>query len=116
MPFSVLNETSFSNSLDEIINNAKYGQEAQKLSDLYRDRPQHPLDTAAFWIEYVIRHNGARHMQSPAIHLHIFQYYMLDVVAFIFVLFVIAIRITGMIYKQLIRKVFRLGVNKLKTT
>lgn len=116
IPFADLSETKFSSSLDEIVNNPKYGQKAQKLSLLYRDRPEHPLDTAAFWIEYILRHDGAKHMQSSAVHLNIFQYYMLDVVAFIFVLFVIVMKVIAILFRQLRKKIFGHGVNKLKTT
>lgn len=112
--FGDLNETIFSESLDEIVGNPKYGQQAHKLSSLYRDRPEHPLDKAAFWIEYVIRHNGARHMQSSAVHLNVFQYYMVDVLAFILAIVFVIVKIIAVTCKQLKRKIF--GVNKLKSS
>lgn len=112
IPFGNLNKTIFSESLDEILVNPKYRQKAQKLSELYRDRPEHPLDKAAFWIEYVIRHNGAKHMQSSAVHLNIFQYYMVDVVAFIIVVLLVAAKIFAFACRKLKAKIF--GVNKLK--
>lgn len=101
--------------LDEIITNPKYSQVAKHLSNLYKDRPEHPLDTAAFWIEYVIRHNGAEHMKSPAIHLNIFQYYMLDVVAFLLALFVIGAKLTKLAWKLLLKTICALFVSKRKT-
>lgn len=116
IPFADLNETIFSKTLNEIISNPKYGKRAQELSRLYRDRPEHPLDKAVFWIEYVIRHNGARHMQSPAIHLNVFQYYMVDVIATILALFYLIIKIIRILYKQLKRVICVRSNNKLKTT
>ena len=41
------------------------------------------MDTAIYWIEYVIRHRGAKHMRYPAADLNFFQYYSLDVMAFL---------------------------------
>lgn len=38
-----------------------------------------PLDTAIYWIEYVIRYNGAPHLRSAATELAWYQYYMLDI-------------------------------------
>lgn len=113
IPFGDLNKTIFSSSLDEIITNPTYRQQAQKLSNLYRDRPEHPLDKAAFWIEYVIRHNGARHMQSPAVHLNVLQYYMVDVLAFIFVILYAIVKIIAILCGLLKRKIFGTK-NKLK--
>lgn len=37
-----------------------------------RDQPQKPLETAMFWIEYVIRHRGATHMISPLVKQNFF--------------------------------------------
>lgn len=41
------------------------------------------MDTAIYWIEYVIRHRGAPHLRYPAADLNFFQYYSLDVFAFL---------------------------------
>ena len=60
-----------------------YRRNAQKLSRLFRDRPQTPLETAVFWTEYVIRHGGAPHMRSAALDLTWYQYLLLDVIAVI---------------------------------
>lgn len=44
-----------------------------------------PLDETIWWIEYVLRYKGAEHMNSSAINLNIFQYLLLDVLAFVFI-------------------------------
>ena len=41
------------------------------------------METAVYWTEYVIRHRGAKHMRYPAADLNFFQYYSLDVFAFL---------------------------------
>ena len=46
-----------------------------------RDQPETPQDRAVFWAEYVIRHKGAKHLQSAARNLNFFQYYCVDVIA-----------------------------------
>jgi hypothetical protein len=50
-------------------------------SELLRDQPQPPLDRALYWVQYVLRHEGAAHLQSPAKELSTAQYYMLDSLA-----------------------------------
>ena len=40
-----------------------------------------PKDTMIYWIEYAIKHGG-KHLQSQAVHLNFFQYYLIDVFAF----------------------------------
>lgn len=78
-----LTETSLSWAITEILANAKYSTTVKELSVKFRDRPQEPLETAKFWVEYVIRHKGARFLRSPALKLNCIQYCNLDVYAFI---------------------------------
>lgn len=54
----------------------------KKLSEIYRDRPISAMDTAIYWIEYVIRYKGAPHLRSAAVNLPFYQYLLLDVIGF----------------------------------
>lgn len=83
--FDSVTEADFSNAIDEMLTNRTYTENVQRLSQLYRDRPQSPLETAIYWIEYVIRYRGARHMQSATVHLNFIQRNSLDVIALIVV-------------------------------
>jgi glucuronosyltransferase len=51
----------------------------KRLSAVFRDQPQTPLDRAVYWTEYVIRHKGAPHLRSAAVDLSWYQYLLLDV-------------------------------------
>ena len=54
-----------------------------KLSRIHHDQPVKPLDQAVFWVEFVMRHKGAKHLR-PAFHdLNWFQYHSLDVIGFL---------------------------------
>lgn len=114
LPFDQMNAKRFSNALDEALNNSTYLQVARKLSTLYRDRPEHPLDRAAYWIEYVIRHDGAKHMQSPAVHLNLVQYYSVDVIAFILVVLWTVVKLIKILLNFLLLKVFGIRRRKAK--
>lgn len=63
------------------------------MSTIYRDRPMGPLETAIYWIEYVIRHHGAPHMRSAAAELNFLQRCSLDVLAFLALIFYVLLRI-----------------------
>ncbi|XP_037031394.1 UDP-glucosyltransferase 2-like [Bradysia coprophila] len=106
LPLSEINANTFSTAVDEALNNASYTHVAKKLSTLYKDRPAHPLDTAVFWVEYVIRHDGAYHMQSPAVHLNFLQYYSVDVLAFIVVASFVLVRVIRILFNVFLMKVF----------
>lgn len=44
-----------------------YKKVVQEYGYRLRDQPQKPLETAMFWVEYVIRHRGADHIISPLV-------------------------------------------------
>lgn len=62
----------------------RYTETAQQMSELFKDRPSTPLDTAIYWIEYVIRHKGAPQMRSAGADLYWYQYYLVDVCCLFF--------------------------------
>ncbi|CAG9768050.1 unnamed protein product [Ceutorhynchus assimilis] len=68
-------------AMKKLLDEPIYKQTMNKVSDQFRDRPLSAMDTAIYWIEYVIRHQGAPHLQSPIKNLYWYQYYLLDVVA-----------------------------------
>lgn len=58
-----------------------------RISKLYRDQLNRPLDTAIYWVEYVAKHRGAAHMHSAGQDLSFVEYHNLDILAgFIFTL------------------------------
>lgn len=50
----------------------------QKLSSAFNDRTMTPLNTAVYWAEYAIRHNGGSHLKSQASKMPLYTYLMLD--------------------------------------
>lgn len=65
------------------------------------DKPIKPLDTAMFWLEYVLRHKGAPHLRTAALELPWYQYLLLDVVAFIAFIILSLFVITCLVIKKL---------------
>ncbi|GAB0095707.1 hypothetical protein DMENIID0001_111230 [Sergentomyia squamirostris] len=97
--FDELTEESFSKALQEVLSNPKYRNTVEKMAQLYKDRPQTALETANYWIEYVIRHNGAPHLQSHAVHLNFWQNNSIDVIVFLIVTFYMIVKISVIIIK-----------------
>lgn len=81
--YITLSEESLNNAIQEVLNNPKYTKAVQDFSRLYRDRPMTPRQTVVYWVDYVLRHQGAKHMQSPAIHMNRWQLMSLDVIGFL---------------------------------
>lgn len=82
------------------------------MSKLSKDTPKSPLDTAVFWTEYVIQHRGATHLTPTSKDLYWFQYYLLDVIAFILAILLLAIFLLRVAWRKVVNS-FR--EKKLKT-
>ncbi|NWI86801.1 UD16 glucuronosyltransferase, partial [Pitta sordida] len=96
LTLNILEMTSedISNALKAVINDKKYKENIQRLSDLHLDRPIHPLDLAVHWVEFVMRHKGAPHLRPAAHDLNWFQYHSLDVIAFLLVVALLSLFIS----------------------
>ncbi|XP_072034360.1 UDP-glucuronosyltransferase 2B14-like isoform X2 [Amphiura filiformis] len=85
---STLTSDELAQAIRTIISDPSYKKNATRISAIFRDSPRTPLEVAADWIEYVIRHGGAKHLRSAALDLNIFQYLLLDVIAVLLLAFV----------------------------
>ncbi|XP_012641426.2 UDP-glucuronosyltransferase 2B31-like [Microcebus murinus] len=81
--FNTMSSTDLLSALKTVINNPMFKENAMKLSRIQRDQPMKPLDRAVFWIEFVMRHKGAKHLRVAAHDLTWFQYHSLDVLGFL---------------------------------
>lgn len=63
----------------------RYKENMKKLSKLYKDQPQTPLERGVFWVEYVLRNGGAHHLNLPTRDMSFLQTGNLDVIIFLIV-------------------------------
>ncbi|XP_075277417.1 UDP-glucuronosyltransferase 2C1 isoform X4 [Opisthocomus hoazin] len=91
LDFSTLKTQDLVDAVNTVINNSTYKENALRLSKIHHDQPVKPLDRAVFWIEFVMRHKGAKHLRPAAHHLTWYQYHCLDVLAFLFTCAAIAV-------------------------
>ncbi|XP_075853925.1 UDP-glucuronosyltransferase 2B31-like isoform X2 [Microcebus murinus] len=81
--FNTMSSTDLLSALKTVINDPMYKENAMKLSRIQHDQPMKPLDRAVFWIEFVMRHKGAKHLRVAAHNLTWFHYHSLDVLGFL---------------------------------
>nr|XP_040224877.2 UDP-glycosyltransferase UGT5-like [Anopheles coluzzii] len=79
LPYQDISEERLAHAIDRILREPSFKTVAQSISARYRDQPQEPLELAAFWVEYVIRHGGAEHLKSAGQELGFLQYHGVDV-------------------------------------
>ncbi|CAJ1056442.1 UDP-glucuronosyltransferase 2C1-like isoform X1 [Xyrichtys novacula] len=103
---AVLDRQMFADALMAVLYNPSFRENMQTLSRLHRDQPMKPLDRAVFWIEYVIRHKGARHLQTQSYKMSWFVYNSVDVIAALLALIFLVVFICIFIVKLLWRIIF----------
>ncbi|CAH0548077.1 unnamed protein product [Brassicogethes aeneus] len=83
----------------EVAEDNKYKEAALNISKILKDEPMFGVDKAVWWVEYVIRHKGARHLRSGFVDMPFYQYYLLDVLSFITVLIILCVVLVLQIIK-----------------
>lgn len=80
-----------------------FRKNAKELSKKFFDRPMSPMDTAAFWIEYVARH-GRKALRSPVVDMPWWQANLIDVYSFM-----VATTVTILyVFVYLLKRIFSL--------
>ncbi|XP_014301461.1 UDP-glucuronosyltransferase 2B31-like isoform X1 [Myotis lucifugus] len=83
LDFNTMSSADLLNALKTVINDPLYKENTMKLSRIHHDQPMKPLDRTVFWIEFVMRHKGAKHLRPAANDLTWVQYHSLDVIGFL---------------------------------
>ncbi|KAL7730660.1 hypothetical protein ACLKA6_003437 [Drosophila palustris] len=91
-----MTSSELKSTIERLLTEPEFSATAQKMSARYRDQPMSPQETAIWWTEYVLRHNGAHHMRVSAQDLSFIAYHSLDVIGMFlgigfFVLFIISL-------------------------
>ncbi|XP_077300343.1 UDP-glycosyltransferase family 50 member B3 [Arctopsyche grandis] len=91
------------NAINRVIRDPKYKESVKHRQMLLKDQKDMPLDTAVYWVEYVMRHHGAEHLLSPARHLNFMQYYSVDSYVIIFISLILFISLQIWLAKSALR-------------
>ncbi|XP_041093167.1 UDP-glucuronosyltransferase 1-2-like [Polyodon spathula] len=76
---TTLGSKDFLQALKEVLEEPSYQKNMKRLSSLQRDQPIKPMDSALFWIEYVMRNKGAAHLRTESYRMPWYAYYCVDV-------------------------------------
>lgn len=76
----------------------RYKETISEVADAMLDEPIGSMEKAMFWIEYVIKHRGAKYLRAPAADISWFKFLLIDVLLFILV---ITLSLTVITYKLL---------------
>ncbi|KAJ6643627.1 UDP-glucosyltransferase 2 [Pseudolycoriella hygida] len=57
LEITTVTQVQLEDAINKILTDNKYRDNMKKVTSLFTDRPQNPLDTALWWTDFVIRHN-----------------------------------------------------------
>lgn len=105
--FTNLTADSLTWAIDEVLNDPKYEKNIQKIANRLKDQPQTPMERAMFWVEYVLRHDGADFMKTSARYLNSYEYNNLDVYAVFAIIFAILIIAPVLVIRKIFKFLFK---------
>uniref|UniRef100_A0A182R101 UDP-glucuronosyltransferase n=1 Tax=Anopheles farauti TaxID=69004 RepID=A0A182R101_9DIPT len=100
--FPNITEASFRWALEEVLYNPSYKANADRVSQIFRDRPVPALEESIYWIEYVIRYKGAPQLRSAGLDLPWISFALLDVVGLI----VICLLVVFLVIRRIVSPLF----------
>ncbi|KAL1453033.1 hypothetical protein WDU94_007209 [Cyamophila willieti] len=114
LDYKTLNQHSILNGIRTVLK-PEYKINAKRLQAQYRDRPMSAMETAIYWTDYVIRHKGAPHLRTAAVHMPWYQLLCLDILLIITVGIITFLFIIKIALSLLLRQIFQSKTDKNKT-
>ena len=113
-----ITENSLFAAINNVLNNKSYSMNAKEASRLMRDQPMSSKDCLNYWVEYIIRYKGAKHLTDEYIStcdMSLYRYFQLDVIAFILFMGLLLIATVLFCFKMVFKCVYVfIGHNKSK--
>ncbi|XP_050314658.1 UDP-glycosyltransferase UGT5-like [Anthonomus grandis grandis] len=107
-------EATLYSLIREMLDNPVYMDNAKEASRLFHDRPMKPMESAVYWVEYILRHKGARHLRLKGLDLPWYQFYMLDVISFLLLVLIVIVYILKKVITLILELNSGKNVKKLK--
>ncbi|XP_050524531.1 UDP-glycosyltransferase UGT5-like isoform X1 [Daktulosphaira vitifoliae] len=88
LEYDMINEDVVYNKIIDMLSDKRYSTNAKRLSTLFKDRQNNPLQEALFWIEYVAKYGG--HLLKPS-ELPWYLLFSMDIIILISIIFTMVI-------------------------
>jgi len=105
--FDEINEESFYETVNELLSNPKYSNNAKTIAERFVDRPLSPQQSVLYWTEYAIRHNGAPHLRAAGNNLSFIEFHSIDTYAVLLFAVIFLLYLVFSLLRYLIRKCFK---------
>ena len=93
-----IDEENLHRTISEVLNKPKYKEHARKATQLMRDVPVSSKELVTYWVDYVLRYKGVKHLTNEYIRtcdMSLYRYFQPDILGVI-ILFSVAAPIAGL--------------------
>ncbi|XP_055596984.1 UDP-glucosyltransferase 2-like isoform X2 [Uranotaenia lowii] len=80
-------------AIRDVMTDQSYRKNMAEISKVFRDQPEHPLDRAIWWTEWVLRNPDSRILQSNALYISWMTKYSFDVIVPLVVIGLLALKV-----------------------
>ncbi|CAB3245089.1 unnamed protein product [Arctia plantaginis] len=108
LDMETLTYDDFKSAIKNILGNDSYRRNIVRLRELIQDQPMKPLERAIWWIEYVLRHGGAKHLRSPAANITWAEYLEIELLLILFSGFIICFTLVTVLLLYMLKNISRL--------
>ncbi|XP_034826578.2 UDP-glucosyltransferase 2-like [Maniola hyperantus] len=100
LDIETLSAEEFRVAVENVAKDDSYRKNLVKLRQLMHDQPESPLQRAMWWVEYVMRHGGAKHLRPPSANISYVQYFEMKVLCILLlsVIIILAISIIVIVF------------------
>jgi glucuronosyltransferase len=112
--FDFTSDELFTN-IRRLVDDVSFKERISKASEIFRSDAMNPIEKASFWIEHVCKF-GSEHLSSGGQKLPLYAYFMLDILAFVLVVSVVAVCFLTCFARFIWRKIRLTSNNKQKVT
>ncbi|KAL9957653.1 hypothetical protein ACROYT_G034576 [Oculina patagonica] len=112
--WKISNAQQLFETIERVISESSFKTKAMHISGLLKDRRRTPLQETCDWLEYVLRHGGARHLRAQVFNIPWYQYYLLDVMAFLVAIATLVVMVIRLACRCLCHVCCKRGDSKTK--
>ena len=102
------------NNIHRVLDDESFKMATQKASAILKSRPMTAQDTAAYWVEHVLKFGGD-HLRTSAMDMPLYQFLMLDIIIFVLVVSFLACYTVKTIFTVVCRKCLRRQTKQKQT-
>ncbi|KAG5671544.1 hypothetical protein PVAND_001737 [Polypedilum vanderplanki] len=116
LDYDNMSEDMLREAIDAVFNDTSYKANAERMSEYFKGSPIMATDKATWYVEHVIKTNGAKHLQTTATKLSFWQVHLIDQLLVVALVIVFIITVLSSTVKYLREKFQKRAKSNIKAS